>query len=457
MATLLIRHATVLATMDRKRREIPDGALLAQDGWIQDVGSTSELPSQADVVLDLSGHVVLPGFINSHHHLFQTLTRAVPAAQNASLFGWLKTLFPIWAKITPPDVHVSTQLGLVELALSGCTTACDHMYIFHNGCSLDVQIEAAKRVGIRFHACRGSMNLGESGGGLPPDEMVQSDNVVLKDTQRVIETYHDRSPGAMTQVVVAPTSSATTSRELIKDSAALARSYGVRLHMHLAETLDEETFSVETFGERPLEYAEKVDMAGPDVFYAHAVRINPEETLRIARAGSSVAHCPSANMRLASGIAPISQYLQAGIKVGLGVDGSASNDSSHLLAEARQALLVSRLRTALERESTPAEFIGARQVLEIATLGGAAVLGREDIGCLEIGKAADFIAINLHRAEYAGALHDPLAALVFCAPVRVDYNYVHGRPVVHDGRFVPLDISKLIDAHNEAARRLTSR
>lgn len=454
MSSLLIRNATVMVTMDGERREIHNGGFFAQDGWIRQVGTTPELPSIADVVLDMSDHVVLPGLVNTHHHLFQTLTRAVPGAQDASLFGWLKTLFPIWAKITPQDVRVSTQVGLLELALTGCTTACDHMYLFHNGCRLDDQIEVAKEVGIRFHACRGSMNLGESKGGLPPDRIVEADDVILKDTQRVIETYHDSKPGAMTRILVGPTSSATTTKDLIRESAALARSCGVRLHMHLAETLDEEKFCLESFGCRPLDYAEEVDMIGSDVSFAHAVRINLEEIIRMARAGCTVAHCPSANMRLASGIAPIFQYLRAGVKVGLGVDGSASNDSSHMLAEVRQALLVSRLRTALERENTSAEFLRARQVLEMATLGGAAVLGREDIGALESGKTADFIAIDLNRLEYAGALHDPVAALVFCAPVRVDYNYVHGRAIVHRGRLVTLDIPSLIGAHNAAARRL---
>ena len=454
MSTLLIRNATVLVTMNEQRQEIRNGGFFSRDGFIEQVGASSELPSQADIVLDMAGHIVLPGLVNTHHHLFQTLTRAVPGAQDASLFGWLKTLFPIWAKITPEDIGVSTKLGLVELALSGCTTACDHLYLFHNGIRLDDQIEEARNVGIRFHASRGSMNLGQSKGGLPPDHIVEEDDAVLKDTARVIKTYHDPKPGAMTRIVVAPTSSATTTKELTRASAALARSSGVRLHTHLAETLDEEDFIFESFGCRPLDYAESVDMIGEDVSFAHGVRMNPEEISRMAQTGCAVAHCPSANMRLASGIAPVSQYLQAGVKVGLGVDGSASNDGSHMLAEVRQALLVSRLRTAFEREQGASDLLKARQVLEMATRGGAAVLGRDDIGALERGKACDFIAINLNRPEYAGALHDPVAAVVFCAPVRVDYTYVHGRAVVHESRLVTLDVKRLVEKHNRAARRL---
>ncbi len=455
MATLLIRNISVLVTMDSKRREIPDGALLAKDGFIEQIGPTDQLPDSADEVLDLSGHLVLPGLVNTHHHLYQTLTRAVPAAQDSNLFKWLKTLYPIWAGLKPEDIQLSTKVGLAELALSGCTTASDHLYIFPNGCRLDDEIEAARTVGLRLHASRGSMSLGESKGGLPPDRVVEDEEDILIDTQRVIDTYHDPNPGSMLQIVVAPCSPFSVSQDLMRQSAALARKNGVRLHTHLAETLDEEAFCVKRFGKRPLAYAEGLDWAGDDVWFAHAVHINPEEAERMARTGIGVAHCPSSNMRLASGIAPIRRYLNLGVKVGLGVDGSASNDSSHMLTEARMAFLLSRVGEAVmpQLDDSP-NLLTARQALELATLGGAEVLGRGDIGSLEPGKCADFIAIDLNRVEYAGAIHDPVAALVFCESVPVDYNYVHGKAVVSEGHVVGINLSALIEAQNKTAIRL---
>jgi len=457
MATLLIRHATVLVTMDDQRREIPDGALLARDGWIEQVGSTDELPAVADEVLDLTDHLVLPGLINTHHHFYQTLTRAVPAAQDADLFHWLKTHYPIWAGLVPDDIRISTLLALAELALSGCTTASDHLYIFPNGCRLDDEIEASKQVGMRLHASRGSMSLGESQGGLPPDKVVEEEDEILSDTRRVIEVYHDPQPGSMTQIVVAPCSPFSVTPELMRQAAAMARSYGVQMHTHLAETLDEEQFCLQKFGHRPLAYAEELDWAGDDVWFAHAVHINPTEVGRIASSGIGVAHCPSSNMRLASGIAPVRRYLTAGVKVGLGVDGSASNDSSHMLAEARQALLLSRVGAVVAPEIDGQKtLLTARQVLEMATIDGAAVLGRDDIGSLEPGKCADFIAIDLNRVEFSGGLHDPVASTVLCASVPVDLNYVHGKPVVVDGQLVTCDLDLVIEAHNRAASRLVA-
>jgi 8-oxoguanine deaminase len=457
MATLLIRHATVLATMDEKRREIPDGALLARDGWIEQVGPTDTLPREADEVLDLTDHLVLPGLVNTHHHFYQTLTRALPAAQDADLFHWLKTHYPVWAGLQPEDIRISTQLALAELAFSGCTTASDHLYIFPNGCRLDDEIEAAKDFGLRLHASRGSMSLGESQGGLPPDSVVELEEDILADTRRVIETYHDPNPGSMTRIVVAPCSPFSVTPELMRQAATLARSYDVRLHTHLAETLDEEKFCLEQFGHRPLAYAEELNWAGDDVWFAHAVHINAEEVGRMAASGIGVAHCPCSNMRLASGIAPIRRFLAAGVKVGLGVDGSASNDGSHLLAEARQALLLSRVGAATAPEiDGQEELLTARQALEMATREGAAVLGRDDIGSLEPGKCADFIAIDLNRVEFAGGLHDPVASIIFCASVPVDFNYVHGNPVVVEGRLVTGDLEDLIETHNRSAVRLVN-
>jgi 8-oxoguanine deaminase len=457
MATLLIRNASLLVTMDEQRREIQGGGIFARDGWIEQVATSENLPQDADVVLDLERHLVMPGLVNTHHHLYQTLTRVVPAAQDTDLFHWLKTLYPIWAGMTPADIRISTKVGLAELALTGCTTASDHLYIYPGDCRLDDELEAATEVGLRLHASRGSMSLGESDGGLPPDDVVEDEQAILDDTRRLIESFHDPEPGAMTRVVVAPCSPFSVSEDLMRESAALARSYGVRLHTHLAETLDEERFCLESFGRRPLAYAEHLDWGGDDVWFAHAVHIDPDEVGRMAAAGIGVAHCPCSNMRLASGIAPIRRYLTAGVDVGLGVDGSASNDSSHMLGEARQALLLSRVGAAVAPEIDGVTgLLTARQVLEMATLGGAAVLGRDDIGALAVGKAADFIAIHMDRIEYTGALHDPVAAAIFCTPVSVDYNYVHGRAVVENGRLAKMELEPLIEEHNRAARRLVS-
>ena len=457
MATLLVKNARLLATMDGARQEIRDGGLFCENGFIKQVGKTSSLPQTADEVLDLTDHLVLPGLINTHHHFYQTLTRAVPAAQDANLFNWLKTLYPIWARMTPADISISTKTALAELALSGCTTASDHLYLFPNGSRLDDEIIAAKEMGLRLHASRGSMSLGESKGGLPPDSVVDSEETILKDSQRLIEQYHDPSPGSMTQIVLAPCSPFSVTGELMKQSADLARHYGVHLHTHLAETQDEEAFCEQQFGHRPVAYMQSLDWVGEDVWFAHSVWVNQEEINVYAKTGCGVAHCPSSNMRLASGIAPVWEFLSAGVKLGLGVDGSASNDSSHMLAEARQAMLLARLRAGVEGASLSGSvkpILTARQALEIATFGGARVLGRNDIGSLETGKCADFIAINLNRLEYAGALHDPLSAALFCAPVKVDYNIVGGKYVVKQGELVTLDLPNHILKHNEAARRL---
>ncbi|HZW04007.1 MAG TPA: 8-oxoguanine deaminase, partial [Anaerolineaceae bacterium] len=423
MPTLLIKNAALLVTMDGQRREIPGGGLFIRDGFIEQVGPTAELPADADEVIDLSGHIVLPGLVNTHHHFYQTLTRAVPAAQDANLFNWLTTLYPIWARMTPDDIFLSAQTALAELALSGCTTASDHLYLFPNGSRLDDEIAAVKEIGLRLHASRGSMSLGESQGGLPPDSVVDSEEHILADSLRLIQQYHDGKAGSMLQIVLAPCSPFSVTGDLMKQTAALAREYGVHLHTHLAETQDEEVFTLEKFGHRPVEYMQTLDWVGPDVWYAHSVHVNQEEIQVYAREGCGVAHCPSSNMRLASGIAPLWEFLRAGVRVGIGVDGSASNDGSHLLAEARQAMLVARLRSGLMGASysgsdAPPLFT-ARQALEVATLGGAAVLGRKDIGSLEVGKCADLTALRLDRLAYAGALHDPVAAILFAQPQQV--------------------------------------
>lgn len=449
MGTLLLRHAALVATMDGT--EIPDGAVFARDGWIEAVGPTADLPATADEVVEMTGHLVIPGLVNTHHHLYQTLTRVVPGAQDCGLFDWLTTLYPVWARMTPDHVRVATTLGLAELALSGCTTAFDHHYLWPNGSRLDDQVEGAEPVGVRFHVSRGSMSLGESQGGLPPDSVVEDEAAILEDSRRVVDRYHDPHPGSMLRLVLAPCSPFSVSGRLMRDSAELARELGVRLHTHLAETADEEAFCRERFGARPVEYVAGLGWEGSDVWYAHAVHVDPEEVDALATTGTGVAHCPTSNMRLASGIAPVARYLERGVPVGLGVDGSASNDSSHLLAEVRQAMLVARLASALAGRS---ELMAARTALEMATVGGAAVLGRDDIGTLTPGKAADMVAIDLDRVEYAGAAHDPLAAVVFCSPGRIDHSWVGGRRVVEGGRLVGIEEEGLVEEHNRLARSL---
>jgi 8-oxoguanine deaminase len=450
MPTLLLRHVEVLATMDGS--EIADGALLARDGWIEAVGPTSDLPDTADEVVDLSGHVVLPGLVNTHHHLYQTLTRVVPGVQDAGLFDWLTTLYPIWGRMTPDHVRVATTLGLAELALSGCTTAFDHHYLWPNGSRLDDQVEGAQPVGIRFHASRGSMSLGESDGGLPPDSVVEDEDHIIEDSARVVAAFHDPGPGAMLRVVVAPCSPFSVTTDLMRRSAELARELGVGLHTHLAETADEEAYCLDRFGAGPVDYAASVGWEGEDVWYAHAVHVDPETVGRMAAAGTGVAHCPTSNMRLASGIAPVAQYLGAGVPVGLGVDGSASNDSSQMLTEVRQALLLARLATAPGVGA--GEQMAARSALAMATTGGAEVLGRDDVGRLAPGMAADMVAVDLDRVEYAGALHDPLAAVVFCGVGRVDHSWVGGQRVVDRRRLVGIDEDELVRTHNRLATAL---
>ncbi len=445
MATLLVKNAELLVTMDDG---VSGGNMFVRDGVIEKVGK--DVPREADRVIDAGGMIILPGLVNTHHHLFQTLTRAVPAAQDATLFQWLETLYLIWAGLTPEAIYTSALVGLAELILSGCTTASDHLYIYPNGCRVDDEIRAAKEVGIRFHASRGSMSLGESRGGLPPDCVVEDEEFILKETQRAIEAYHDSRPHAMLRIVVAPCSPFSVTTGLMQESAALARSYGVHMHTHLAETLDEERFCLAKFGRKPVSFAENLGWVGGDVWYAHGVHMNVEEIGLMASTHTGVCHCPSSNMRLASGIAPVRAYIDSGVRVGLGVDGSASNDSSHLLAEARMAML-------LQRVGGDPAGLSAREALRLATRGGAAVLGRDDIGQLTPGKSADFIGFKLDRLDFAGALHDPMAALVFCAPQKVDLSVINGRVVVEDGRLLTLDLPPIIERHNRIARELLKR
>ncbi len=454
MSTLLVRNAAVVATMDDAGTEIVDGGVYAEDGWITQVGATTDLPGTADDVIDATGAVVVPGLVNTHHHLYQTLTRAVPGAQDAGLFDWLRTLYPIWSRLTPEHVSTATITGLAELALSGCTTAFDHQYLWPNGSRLDDQFEAAARVGLRFHGSRGSMSVGESAGGLPPDSVVEDEEAILADTERVIDAFHDPERGSMRQVVVAPCSPFSVSPQLMAAAAELARDRGVRLHTHLAETADEDDYCRSTFGRPPVAFAESVGWVGDDVWWAHAVHVVAAEIGRMAHAGTGVAHCPTSNMRLASGIAPLRAYLDHGVPVGLGVDGSASNDGSHLLAEARQAMLLARLATAPGLGDGGPQ-LEARTALRLATRGGAAVLGRVDVGSIEVGKAADVGVFDISGLEHAGAA-DPVAALLLCAPQRAVHVVVGGRRVVADGRLVHIDEERHAATHRALARSLIS-
>ena len=447
--TMLVKNADVLVTMDAERREIARGGLYIEDNQIVAVGSTEALPSTADEVLDLTGHIVLPGLINTHHHMYQTLTRALPAAQDAELFGWLRALYPIWARLTPEMIAVSTKTAMAELLLSGCTTTSDHLYIFPNGCRLDDSIEAALEVGMRFHASRGAMSVGESQGGLPPDSVVEAEDAILKDTQRLIETYHDPSRYAMLRIVVAPCSPFSVSRDLMRESAKLARAYGVSLHTHLAENDDDVAYSRAQFGMTPAAYAEDLDWVGADVWHAHCVKLDNAGIALFGRTGTGVAHCPCSNMRLASGIAPVRTMRAHGVPVGLGVDGSASNDAGHMLNEARTAML-------LQRVGHGPDAMTAREALELATIGGARVLGRDDIGALAPGMAADFVAFRLDQLAFAGGLHDPVAALVFCAPATVAYSVINGRVIVREGQLTTIDLGPLLETHNRLARALVN-
>lgn len=457
MATLLVKNAEIVVTMDAptnpvkpggyQGQEIRNGGLYCHDGIIEKVGPSESLPSSADTILDLQGHILTPGLVNTHHHLFQSLTRVLPPAQDAALFEWLQTLYPIWGRMTPDHIYVSAVVGLAELALTGCTTSSDHLYIFPNGARLDDEIQAATDIGLRFHACRGSMSIGESEGGLPPDNLIENETQILSDCIRVIDAYHDPEPYAMTRVALAPCSPFSVSTGLMRDSAELARERNIGLHTHLAENDQDITYSKEKFGMRPGEYVESLGWLGPRVWHAHCVQLNEQEINLFSENQTGVAHCPCSNMRLASGIAPVSKMIAAGVSVGLGVDGSASNDSGHLLNEARQALL-------LQRVLGGPGALTARQALYMATRGGAEILNRDDIGSLEPGKAADFSAFNLNKIEFSGTSWDPVAALIFCGPVKSSYTVVNGKIIVENGNLLSIDLPRQLETHQRLTHSL---
>jgi cytosine/adenosine deaminase-related metal-dependent hydrolase len=463
MKRILIENAHVLVTMDEQRREIEQGALLIEGSAIRRVDESARLRRwmdgqglRVDETIDASGCVLLPGLVNCHHHLYQTLTRAIGTGAGLSLFDWLKTLYPIWAEMDPECVHVSARLGLTELLLSGATTVADHLYLFPNGSRLDDEIAAAAEVGIRFHPTRGSMSLGESQGGLPPDRICDSEPVILEDSLRVIQQFHDPEPFSMCRVGLAPCSPFSVTAELMRQSADLARAHpGVRLHTHLAETLDEERFCLERFGMRPLEYMEHLGWLGDDVWFAHMVHPNGDEIAQLAHTHTGVCHCPSSNMILASGIMPLREMVDRGVRVGLGVDGSASNDGNHLLGEARQAMLLQRV--GWPGFESRADRFSAREALELATLGGARVLGRDDIGALKPGMAADVVAFRIDDLPHAGALGDPVAALLTCAPGPVWLSVINGVPRVRDGALLQGGVDALIIEHNRLADGLLQK
>lgn len=442
---MIVHSAEALVTMDDERREIPGGWMQIRDGVITGIGA-EDTPLDADEteLLDASGCIVTPGLVNTHHHLYQNLTRTI--AQDALLFGWLQTLYPIWARMGPEEVRVSAQVGLAELALSGCTLSSDHLYLYPNGTRLDDTIDAAHEIGVRLHATRGSMSIGESAGGLPPDSLVEDEAAILEDCIRVIDAHHDPEPGAMIRVGVAPCSPFSVSRELMRDAALLARDKGVMLHTHLAENDEDIAYSKAQFGCRPGQYAENLGWTGADVWHAHCVKLDGAEIDLFARTGTGVAHGPCSNCRLGSGIAPIRAMRDAGVKVGLGVDGSASNDGADLIGEARQAML-------LQRVAKGADQMSAREALEIATLGGAQTLGRSDLGALEVGKRADFVLWPTNGISMAG-VSDPVAGLVLTGPHRPRDVWVEGRQIVRDGHLKTSDLTKALRHHRKLSQAL---
>ncbi|MDP3263022.1 MAG: 8-oxoguanine deaminase [Tabrizicola sp.] len=444
MSEILIRQADVVVTMNSGRQELSGADVLLRDGVIADVGHG--LVARAAEVVDARGCVVTPGLVNTHHHLYQTLTRAVPGGQDALLFGWLKTLYPIWARFGPEEMFVSAKVGLAELALSGCTLTSDHLYLFPNGARLEDTIHAAREVGLRFHPTRGAMSIGESDGGLPPDSLVEREAAILEDMVCVVDGFHDAAEGSMCRVGLAPCSPFSVSRDLMREAAVLARDKGVMLHTHLAENDEDVAYSLAKFGCRPGQYAEDLGWTGDDVWHAHCVKLDGSEIGLFARSGTGISHCACSNCRLGSGIAPVRAMRDAGVKVGLGVDGSASNDAGNLIGEARMAML-------LQRVAFGADAMGAREALEIATLGGARVLGRRDVGSLEVGKRADIAVWDMRGVEAAGSW-DPVAALILCGPTRVRHLFVEGRQVVRDGQMVTVDLPLVLERQRALAARL---
>ncbi|HEV3310778.1 MAG TPA: 8-oxoguanine deaminase [Chloroflexota bacterium] len=451
MPSTLIRNTRHILTMDDAGTEISGGYIAVRDGWIESVGQ-SRPDGDFDDVVDASSMLALPGFVNTHHHLYQSLTRGFPESEGRTLFPWLQMLYPIWAGIDEEAVYASAQTGLAELLLSGCTTSSDHLYLFPRGQErlVDAEVEAARDIGARFHATRGSMDLSVEDGGLPPAEVVQTADQILADCERVVAAYHDPSPGALTRVALAPCSPFSVTEGLMRDSVAMARRLGVRLHTHIAETVAEDEYCLRTFGCRPVELLDRMEWLGPDVWLAHCIHLDETDIRRFAETGTSVSHCPTSNMLLSSGMAPVVQLLAAEVAVGLGVDGSASNDGGFLPGEIKQALLMARTRDGIDA-------LTARDALRLATRGGAACLGRDDIGQIASGMCADLALFRLDDLFHAGAGRDPAGAMVLCGPSRAADVFVHGRRVVHEGRLITSDEQALAGRHNRASTQLLRR
>jgi cytosine/adenosine deaminase-related metal-dependent hydrolase len=461
--TLLLKNIADLATFDDAGTELKDAGILVRGNVVERVGPMRELAGvAADRVIDLSGHTVMPGMVNTHHHMYQNLTRLM--VQDDSLFAWLRACYPVWARLDDDAIRVSARVAMAELVASGCTTSSDHLYILPNDCRVDTTIEAAREVGLRFHAARGAMSRGESRGGLPPDSCVEDEGAVLKDAERLIARYHDPARHAMTRIVLAPCSPFSVTPGLMRDAAALARAHpGVRLHAHLAEDLDEEAYCAATYGTRPVGLMEELGWLGPDVWFAHAIFLSDEEVRRFAATGTGVAHCPSANMRCGQGIARVREMLDAGVPVALGVDGSATNDTSNMFLEARTAQLLQRVAPARYLSEAPGgrggfggdpRALSAREALRMATRGGAAVLGRDDVGRIEPGMSADIIAVRQDRLGMSGTERDPVAALVMVGPFAVDYSIIDGVPVIERGGFVSFDVGRAMGDHRATMRRI---
>lgn len=450
MSTTLLEHIHTLATFDEQRRRLNDAWVLVRDNQIEAIGTAANEPPQADQRIDLSGHVVLPGLISTHHHNFQTLLRNVPSMQNASLFPWLHDLYLLMSEVTDEDQYVATMTAHAELLLSGCTTSVDHSYLKVNDMKFETEIQAAQEIGIRFHLARGSFSIGQSQGGLPPDHIVEQEDDILADTEYLIRNFHDSEPFAMTRIDNAPCSPFSVSERVMKESIQLARRYGVGNHTHLAENMDDHRYIMERFGMTSVKMAESLGWVGPDVWYAHGVVLDEDDIEIMARTGTAIAHCPCSNQFLASGVCKVNPMLKKGVTIGLAVDGSASNNSSNMLDEVRTALL-------LQRVTYGAGALAPTQALELATLGSARLLRREELGVIAPGKAADLIAVDLQRLSFAGGLHDPLAALVFCASGQVDFSMVNGMVRVRAGQLVDLDLLALIQRQNQLAEALVKR
>jgi 8-oxoguanine deaminase len=451
MSTLLVKNARVVIAMDESRQQFADGGLFVRDNIIEQIGPTAELPAEADKIIDASDMAVLPGLVNTHHHFFQTLTRAVRGAQDHEFFDWWLRLLPIFSELTDEAVYVSTKTAMAELILSGCTTTTDQLYMYVNDVTPDAQVRAAQEMGMRFHLPRGGTIWGREEGGLPPDHLVQSVDTVLKECTRLIETYHDPEPFAMLRVALAPTGHTSVTEDFLRETARLARSYEkVGLHTHVAETQGELEFLQDRLGKGAVELMVDAEFVGPDVWWAHTIHVDSDEIKIIADTQTGVAHCPMSNMRVSSGICKVREMLDAGVKVGLGTDGSASNDFNNLLMEARQAML-------LQRVIHGADKLTVEEALSMATNGGAAVLNRDDIGSLEVGKAADFVGFDLNTLHMAGgAVHDPMAALIMCQIDRVAFSVINGKMVVRDGELLNVDELALVEEHNRIARQMAA-